>query len=224
VAVIVCLALLLLLVLPALVVAGFRGAAEMAASPAVVPAARYYAVQPALAVEMILTVLLVIAIWTLATVLGLQNIQLITLPVGGSSGIGAISISLRSVALLIALVLPYILLLEQPYRRGVRNWQRVWLGDLTARRADVESHIRRLSVADPRTGAQDTSEDNLRAMQYDLVLLQFYQSKIEEAQKVRYSPVPEKSQYLGFLVLVIAALILDSGASVLVHLVPLVAS
>jgi hypothetical protein len=224
VAVIVCLALLLLLVLPVLVVAGFRGAAEMAASPAVVPAARYYAVQPALAVEMILTVLLVIATWTLATVLGLENIQLITLPVGGSSGIGAISISLRSVALLLALALPYVLLLDQPYRRGVRNWQRVWLGDLTARRADVESHIRRLSVADPRTGVQDTSEDNLRAMQYDLVLLQFYQSKIEEAQKVRYSPVPEKSQYLGLLVLVIAAVILDSGASVLVHLFPLVAS
>jgi hypothetical protein len=61
-------------------------------------------------------------------------------------------------------------------------------------------------------------------MQYDLVLLQFYQSKIEEAQKVRSSPVPEKSQYLGFLVLVIAALILDSGASVLAHLFPLVGS
>jgi hypothetical protein len=223
-AVIVCLALLLLLVLPVLVVTGLRGAAEMAASPAVIPAARHYAVQPALVVDTILTVLLVIATWTLATSLGLGNIQLITLPVGGSGNIGAISISLRSVVLLIALILPYVLLLDQPYRRGVRNWQRLWLGDLTARRADVESHIRRLSVTDPRTGVQDTSEENLRAMQYDLVLLQFYQSKIEEAQKVRYSPVPEKSQYLGFLVLVIAALILDSGASVLAHVLPLVGS
>jgi hypothetical protein len=223
-AAIVCLALLLLLVLPVLVVAGVRGAAEMAASPAVVPAARYYAVQPALVVETMLTVLLVMVAWTLATVLGLENIRLITLQVSGPSNIGVISISLRSVVLLIALILPYVLLLDQPYRRGVRTWQRVWLGDLTARRADVESHIRRLSVTDPRTGAQDTSEDNLRAMQYDLVLLQFYQSKIEEAQKVRSSPVPEKSQYLGFLVLVIAALILDSGASVLAHLFPLVGS
>jgi hypothetical protein len=222
-AAIVCLALLLLLALPVLVVTGLRGAAEMAGSrPGLVPTARYYAVQPALIVETILTLLLVIATWTLATIVGLENIPLITLPAGGSDNIGAFSISLRSVVLVVALVLPYVLLVDQPYRRGVRNWQRVWLGDLTARRADVESHIRRLSITDPRTGTQDTSEENLRAMQYDLVLLQFYQSKIEEAQKVRYSPVPEKSLYLGFLIFVLAALILDSGASVLAHLLPLV--
>ncbi|PWT77168.1 MAG: hypothetical protein C5B60_03150 [Chloroflexi bacterium] len=222
VAVIVCLVLLLLLMLPVLVVTGLRGAAEMVASPAVVPAARHYAVQPALVIGAILTLLLVIATWSLATLLGLGNIHLLSVPVEGGSNIGAVSLSPRSVALVIALILPYVLLIDRPYRRGVRNWQRVWLGDLITRRADVESHIRRLSVSDPRTGVQDTSEENLRAMQYDLVLLQFYQSKIEEAQKVRSSPVPERSQYLGLLSLVIAALILDIGASVLAHLSPLI--
>jgi hypothetical protein len=170
----------------------------------------------------ILTLLLVIATWSLATLLGLGHILVISVPVKGSSNIGAVGLSLRSAALVIALILPYILLIDRPYRRGVRNWQRVWLGDLATRRADVESHIRRLSVTDPRTGVQDTSEENLRAMQYDLVLLQFYQSKIEEAQKVRSSPVSERSQYLGYLILVIAALIVDIGASVLAHLSPVI--
>jgi hypothetical protein len=224
VAVIVCLVLLLLLMLPALVVAGLRGAAEMVASPAVVPAARHYGVQPAMVMVAILTLLLVIATWSLATLLGLENIQVISVPVKGSSHIGAVGLSLRSAAVMIALIVPYVLLIDRPYRRGVRNWQRVWLRDLTTRRADVESHIRRLSVTDPRTGVQDTSEENQRAIQYDLALLQFYQSKIEEAQKVRYSPVSESSQYLGLLILVIAALILDIGASVLAHLPPLIGS
>ena len=122
-----------------------------------------------------------IATWGATSLLGLQNIPLVTVPLGSP----LISISLRSVALVLALLLPFVLLVDLPYRKGMRNWQRAWLGDLAARRADVESHIRRLSVIDPRTGTQDTSEENLRAMQYDLVLLQFYQSKIEEAKKVR---------------------------------------
>ncbi|MGO8946213.1 MAG: hypothetical protein ACLQUY_00830 [Ktedonobacterales bacterium] len=220
--VVVCVALLLLLAIPALVLTSLRAAADLAGSPGVVPVARYYAVQPALVVDAILTGALVIAVWVTTTILGLRNFVLFTiaLPFGGPHS-DTLSISLRSIALFIALVLPYLVLLDLPYRIGLRNWQRAWLADLTSRRADIESHIRRLSITDPRTGMQDTSEDNLRSMQYDLVLLQFYQGKIEEAQKVSSSPAPRQSRFLALVIVVIAALILDSGATWLVHLLPL---
>ena len=215
------LTLLLLLELPVLVISGLRAAADMAKSSSLVPAARYYAVRPALAIDTILTCILVIAVWIVATVVGLQHVVLamFSFPAGGT-----FIISLRSVALVAALALPCLALLDLPYRSGLNAWKRSWLADLAARRADVESHIRRLSITDPRTGMQDTSEDNLRSMQYDLVLLQFYQSKIEESQKVRPSPVPEPSQYVVLvLIIAIAALILDAGATLLVHIFPLTA-
>jgi hypothetical protein len=194
-----------------------RSAAEMAGSPSWVPPARCYAVQPALVVETILTSALVVTAWIITTLFGLENILLVTVPVGTHN----VTISLRSVVLVLALLLPYILLLDLPYRRGMKGWQRSWVGDLTTRRADVESHIRRLSVTDPRSGMQDTSEENLRAMQYDLVLLQFYQSKIEEAQRARYAPVSLGSVSVAFLIMLFAALLLDAGATLLVHLFPL---
>ena len=217
-ATIVCLALVLLVALPVLFVTLIRSAIEVASSPSWVPAARHYALEPALVVQTIITCALVIAVWGVTTAFNLQSVTLVTLPFGAPN----VTISLRSVALLLALVLPYTLLLDLPYRSGIRRWQRSWLGDLTVRRADVESHIRRLSVTDPRSGAQDTSDENLRAMQYDLVLLQFYQSKIEEAERVPYAPVRRRSMFFAFIIVVSAALLLDAGASSLLHLVPLV--
>jgi hypothetical protein len=68
---------------------------------------------------------------------------------------------------------------------------------------------------------QDTSDDNLRAMQYDLVLLQFYQSKIEEAGRMRQTPTAPASLWLALLVAVVVALCLDVGAVLLLHLFPL---
>ena len=216
-AVVVCLTLLLLLALPALLVTAIRGAAEMAGSPSWVPEARSYVVQPAQVVVTMLTSVLVIATWIVATRVGLQNVPLLTVSLGAFNA----AISLRSVALLLALALPFVLLVDLPYRSGMRTWQRSWIADLATRRADVESHIRRLSVIDPRSGLQDTSDDNLRAMQYDLVLLQFYQSKIEEAGKARQTPAAPASLWLALVLAVVVALLLDIGAVLLLHFFPL---
>jgi hypothetical protein len=166
----------------------------------------------------VLTTALVIAVWGATSLLDLPSVQMVTVPLGSP----LISISLRSIALLLALLLPFILLLELPFRRGMRKWQKAWLGDLATRRADVESHIRRLSVVDPRLGAQDSSEDNLRAMQYDLILLQFYQGKIDEAMKTQRSPESFPSTGVALLIVVVAALVLDAGAAALAHLFPLI--
>jgi hypothetical protein len=216
-AVVVCLTLLLLLACPALVVTAIRGAAEMAGNPSWVPEARSYVVQPAQVVVTMLTSGLVIATWIIATGVGLQNLLLVTVPLGTFNA----DISLRSVALLLALALPFVLLVDLPYRSGMRTWQRSWLADLATRRADVESHIRRLSIIDPRSGLQDTSDDNLRAMQYDLVLLQFYQSKIEEAGRARQTPAAPASLWLALLLAVVVALLLDGGAVLLLRFFPL---
>jgi hypothetical protein len=99
------------------------------------------------------------------------------------------------------------------------RWRRAWLSDLSARRADVESHVRRLSVSDPRSGAQDTSEENLRAMQYDLVLLQFYRDKIDEAQRTRRSPSRLSRALLALLAAVAVAFLLDSAGVMLANTV-----
>ncbi len=222
----VCLTLSLLLAVPVLVVTSVRAAADMAGSPSWVPMARAYAVKPALLIDAMLTGLLVIAVWIATTAAGLQHVILVAVSQPfGDPHIATLSVSLRGVVVFLALALPYFTLIELPYRSGLRTWKRGWLADLQARRADVESHIRRLSITDPRTGMQDTSEQNLRSMQYDLVLLQFYQSKIDETQKIRSSPVAQRRQYLLALVIIlIAALILDTGTAVLVHNISLVAA
>jgi hypothetical protein len=217
-AAVVCLTLLLLVALPTYFVMSIRSALEMAGNPSWVPQARSYALQPALVALSVLTTALVIAVWGATSLLDLPSVQMVTVPLGSP----LISISLRSIALLLALLLPFILLLELPFRRGMRKWQKAWLGDLATRRADVESHIRRLSVVDPRLGAQDSSEDNLRAMQYDLILLQFYQGKIDEAMKTQRSPESFPSTGVALLIVVVAALVLDAGAAALAHLFPLI--
>ncbi|HKS70296.1 MAG TPA: hypothetical protein VJQ45_07745, partial [Ktedonobacterales bacterium] len=96
---------------------------------------------------------------------------------------------------------------------GMARWRRSWLHDLTERRADVESHVRRLSVPDPDSGTQDTSDENLRAMQYDMVLLQFYQSKMDDVRHTPVEPYTLASVLFALVVFAVVALGLDAAAS-----------
>ncbi|HEV2404846.1 MAG TPA: hypothetical protein VGR88_05310, partial [Ktedonobacterales bacterium] len=153
--------------------------------------------------------------WIASTGLGWQRSPWLDIYAGNLHGV----ISARGVALLLALTLPYLALIAIPYMVGTSRWRRAWLSDLTARRADVESHVRRLSVSDPRSGAQDTSEENLRAMQYDLVLLQFYRDKIDEAHRTRRSPYRLSRALLTLLAAVAIAFLLDSAGVMLANTV-----
>lgn len=200
--------------LPVLLVALVRCGTELAESPAWVPIARRYALDPALVVLTSITCVATAAVWATTTADGWAGTSLLTVSLGGLQG----ALTVRSIALFLMLTLPYLLFLEWPYRLGMRRWQRAWLNDLAARRADVESHIRRLSVADPQSGAQDTSEENLRAMQYDLVLLQFYQSKIEEAQHTSRAPFRLPAYLVALVIAIVGAVLLDSASSVLLSL------
>lgn len=205
---------LVALALPVLLVTLVRCGAEVAESPAWVPVARRYVLDPALVVLASVTCVVAVAIWAIATGANWQSYMVLTLQAGGFQG----ALTVRGIALFLALALPYLLFLEWPYRLGMRRWRRAWLSDLAARRADVESHIRRLSVADPQSGVQDTSEENLRAMQYDLVLLQFYQSKIEEAQRTTRSPFRLPAYLLALAIAVAGAVLLDGASGALLRL------
>jgi hypothetical protein len=197
---------LTLLALPVLVVTILRFAAEVAGSPSWVPAARRYALPPALTLLASITCLALVGAWLGASSAGWQQVTFAALTIGSVR----LALTLRGLLLLLALALPYLLLLEVPYRIGMLRWRRAWLSDLSARRADVESHVRRLSVSDPRSGAQDTSDENLRAMQYDLVLLQFYREKIAEAEHTASAPFAWTGSLIALAVAIVGAVLLDS--------------
>lgn len=214
-AAVVSLALLLMLGLPVMLISLGRYAMEFAGSPTWVPGARRYALRPAVALALPVICALLVAGWVATTSLGWQRSPWLDIYIGDLHGV----VSARGVILLLALALPYLLLVELPFLIGMSHWRRAWLGDLTARRADVESHVRRLSVSDPRSGAQDTSEENLRAMQYDLVLLQFYRDKIDEAQRTRRSPTRVPRALLALLAAIAIAFLLDSAGVMLANTV-----
>jgi hypothetical protein len=206
---------LLLLAVPAVLLALLRAVADLVGNPRWVTDARRYALLPLLRMLIFATGLLVAGVWWYAGNAGWQGTTL--LAVDASPGI-SVTLTLRGLALLLALALPYVLLLELPYRLGIWRWRRDWREDLAKRRADVESHVRRLSVADPRSGTQDTSDENLRAMQYDMVLLQFYQGKIEEVKRTPSAPFPLTSDLFALVVLVVTAVVVDSEAVALASL------
>jgi hypothetical protein len=209
-----CVVALLLLGLPALLSTLLRATAEVAGNATWVPAARRYALGPALATLAPLTGALFAGTWLAANAAGWQHTTLTAISLGAFQG----AVTLRGVALFLALALPYLLLLDLPYRLGIWRWRRAWLNDLTTRRADVESHVRRLSAPDMQSGAQNTSEQNLRAMQYDLVLLQFYKDKIAEAERTPAAPFRLPGSLFALAVALLGALLLDTAAVSLANL------
>lgn len=211
------LAALALLALPAQLVALVRFAAELGGRSSWVPAARRYLLGPALTALLFISGALFAGAWLGATALDLEGTRLPTLRLGTF----VIIPTLRTLALFLAAALPYLLAIELPYRIGIRRWRRRWQRELSTRRADLESHVRRLSAADPRSGAQDTTDENLRAMQYDLVLLEFYRAKEAEARGVSAAPLRPAGALLPLMLALAAALLADGVGGGLVGLLAL---
>ena len=205
-------AALLALAIPTLLLSVWRFAVELGANASWTPIARRYALTPTLTILAFLVGAALGGVWYATTLSGLQMSQLLTVLVGGLGPVSAVVVTLRVVPLALTLAVPYLALIEAPFRIGVRRWRRVWLRELGVRRANLESHVRRLSAPDPRTGAQNTSDENLRAMQYDLVLLQFYREKIAEAERTPASPFGFGGALFVLALVVVGALLFDSGA------------
>src|SRR5487761_2575461 len=204
-------AALVTLAAPALLVSALRLAGEMAGARRWVPTARRYALAPALATLAYLTGALVALAWLLASRLGLAQAALATVTPGHFH----LVMSERAPLLALALALPYLALIEAPFRLGLGAWRRAWLRDLRARRTTIEAHVRRLSAPDPHTGAPGTGDETLRAMQYDLVLLQFYTARIAEAERASAAPLSLGGALALLIIIVVGALLLDGGAHAL---------
>lgn len=208
-------AAVLLLALLVYLVTLLRGVAELAGGTSWIASARRYALAPMLAALVPLQGALLAGTWIATTAAGWQTSVLLAITLDGTT----LSLTLRGLALFLALALPYALLVELPYRSGMARWRRSWLRDLAERRADVESHVRRLSVPDPDSGTQDTSEENLRAMQYDMVLLQFYQSKLDDVRHTASGPNALGAVLFALVVFAVVALGVDMTAAAAAHLV-----
>ncbi len=209
------LASVLVLTLPVYLATLLRGAAELAGGASWIAPARRYALAPILAALVPIEGALLAGAWLATTAAGWQGRGLLTVSLGGST----LTLTLRGLVLFLALALPYLLFIELPYRRGMARWRRNWLRDLAERRSDVESHVRRLSVPDPESGVQDTSDENLRAMQYDMVLLQFYQSKMEDVRHTPSGPYTLGSVLFALVVFAVVAVGLDMAAASALQLV-----
>jgi hypothetical protein len=206
-AAIVAAAALLLLALPFVVVALTRFIRELAGNVHWVPAARRYALLAALAVVIFITILLLAVTWYVGTALGWENIALVQADFAFVHG----TLTRRGLAFMVVAALPYLLLFDLPYRIGIGRWRTQRLADLEARRLDLESQVRRLATL-PAT------EELLRAMQYDLVLLQFYHGQIDEARATSAAPYRVEGRVLTVVISITGALLLDSGGGVVFRL------
>ncbi|MGE5334615.1 MAG: hypothetical protein ACM3N4_07945 [Nitrososphaerota archaeon] len=203
------------LAIPLLLLSALRFIAELGGNVGWAPAARRYALAPALCMLVFLAAGVVATLAALAPTLGMRAVVLTTLTAGPVS---SQPITLQTAMLFVAPALLLLVGLDIPYRIGVMRWRGRWLSELSARRADIDAHVRRLSAVDPQTGAQDTSEENLRAMQYDLVLLQFYKTRIEETGRVSSAPYGLLTGIGALIVLAVLALLVDGLAEQLAHL------
>jgi hypothetical protein len=198
---------LLLLAIPFDAVTLARFAREMAGNVRWVPAARRYALRPALAVVIFVTMLLLAATWYVSTNLGWERTALLQVDFAFIH----LTMTWRGLAFMVVAALPYLLLLDLPYRIGTGRWRTQRLADLESRRLDLESQVRRLAT-------QPATEELLRAMQYDLVLLQFYRGQIDEARKTPTAPYRIEGRVLAVALSIVGALLLDSGGGVVFRL------
>jgi hypothetical protein len=198
---------LIVLAIPFALAALVRFARELAGNLYWVPKARRYGLGPALAVLVAVTILLLAIIAELGNMLGWQHITVFSFSLGALD-LGTLSV--RGLVLILAAGLPYLLLLDLPYRIGIRRWRAQRLADLDARRADLESQVRRLAT-------QDASDELLRAMQYDLVLLQFYKSQMDDARSTSTAPFRAEGRIIATALAIIFGLLVDGLGGFVVH-------
>jgi hypothetical protein len=205
------------LALPLLLLSALRFIRELAGNVAWVPAARRYALGPALHVLAFLATgaVAALAAWeAFAPQYSLSQIEFTRVTVGTLTQ----ALTLQTVALFVVPALVLLAGLAIPYRVGITRWRRQWLNELTTRRADIDADVRRRSAVDPLTGMQDSSDENLQVMQYNLTLLQFYITRTDETRRVSSAPYGLLAGIGIVLLLAVVALLVDGLAQQLVHM------
>jgi hypothetical protein len=211
------LATISVLALPLLLLSALRFIGELGGNIAWVPTARRYALAPALQVLAFVATGAVAALAVWEVYAPQYSLSVITFT-RVSAGTLTQAITLQTVALF---VVPTLLLLgglDIPYRVGISRWRRHWLNELTTRRADIDADVRRRSAVDPYTGMQDSSDENLQVMQYNLTLLQFYITRTDETRRVSSAPYGLLAGIGLVLLLAVVAVLVDGLAQQFAHL------
>ncbi len=110
-------------------------------------------------------------------------------------------ITWRLLVYIAALALPYLLLIDLPYRQGITRWRATRLRDLMRRRLEI---AQRLSHATP----QPADQTDLRAIQ-DYLTWQYYRTQEEEVRATPSAPFSIERGVLALALTIITGFLLD---------------
>ena len=188
-----CLGIIVLFFLPFTLSVQARLTRALLAYPEHSPEARRYALRPALELLSFHTItLFFIAVLAISfTNVGAASILPASLP----------SVSGRFIVYVAAIVLPYLLLIDLPYRRGIASWRAARLHDLLLRRNEV---ARRLSRVTP----QPVDQNDLRVVQ-DYLTWQYYRTLEGEVKATPTAPFSLEGRALALALTILTGILLD---------------
>ncbi len=111
------------------------------------------------------------------------------------------SVSLRLLVYVGALMLPYVLLVDLPFREGMARWRSVRLRDLALRRNEI---AQRLSRSQP----QAADQTDLRTLQ-DYVTWQYYRTQESDVKDAPAAPLSLQRRTLALLLAILGGIALD---------------
>ncbi|MBA3826266.1 MAG: hypothetical protein H0X24_20495 [Ktedonobacterales bacterium] len=103
-----------------------------------------------------------------------------------------------------SVVLPYLVALVVPFNLGIRRWRGARLRDAQAQQQDLSAKLERLAP-EPDLGADVTG------VQYDVARLQYLRLHTEELRRERATPFAAGEGIAAFIILVVVAVLADSG-------------
>ena len=188
-----CLVIIALFFLPFTLSVQARMTRALLAYPDRFPEARRYALRPAMELLSFHTItLFFIAVLAISfTNVGAAAILPALLP----------AVSWRFIVYVAAIVLPYLLLIDLPYRQGIARWRAARLRDLLMRRNEI---ARRLSRATP----QPVDQNDMRVVQ-DYLTWQYYRTLEGEVKETSTAPFSIEGRALALALTILTGILLD---------------
>lgn len=188
-----CLGSIALFFLPFTLTVQARMTRALLAYPSRSPEARRYALRPAMELLSFHTItIFFIAVLAISfTNVGAVSILPASLPY----------VSWRSIIYVTALLLPYLLLIDLPYRRGIARWRATRLHDLLLRRNEI---ARRLNRVTP----QPVDQNDLRVV-HDYLTWQYYRTLEGETKETPIAPFSIEGRLLALALTILTGILLD---------------
>lgn len=194
-----CLGIIAIFFLPFTLTVQARMTRALLAYPSRSPEARRYALRPAMELLSFHTItLFFIAVLAISlTNFGAASLLPASLP----------PVSGRFIIYVLAIGLPYLLLIDLPYRRGIARWRATRLYDLLLRRNEI---ARRLSRITP----QPVDQNDMRVVQ-DYLTWQYYRTLEGEAKETPTAPFSIEGRILALALTILIGILLDQINQVL---------